>query len=283
MRRVTVLLVFALIAGAAHANPEMTANLPNGATMEFVWIEPGTFLMGRPDSDPWGEDPERPQHEVTISAGFWLGKYEITQGQWQAAMGTTPWQGWRAAHADPDHPAVAITWEDVQALAQRLSTAAGEEVYRLPTEAEWEYACRAGTTTRWSFGDDRSFLYAYGWYYWKYLDVRQPYAQPVGELLPNPWGLYDMHGNVWEYVQDWYAPYAGEPQVDPRGPATGSQRIFRGGAFTFFAEKTRSAYRGGHYPERRADLGARLLRTAPILPSSVDSESWGTVKRRSPP
>ena len=283
MRRATVLLVFVLAAGAAHANPEMTANLPNGATMEFVWIEPGTFLMGRPDSDPWGEDPETPQHEVTISSGFWLGKYEITQGQWQAAMGTTPWEGWRAVHSDPTHPAVAITWEDAQTLAQRLNTVAGEELYRLPTEAEWEYACRAGTETRWSFGDDQSFLYAYGWYRWKTLDVRQPYAQRVGELLPNPWGLYDMHGNVWEHVQDWYAPYAGEPQVDPLGPTTGSRRIWRGGAFTFLAPLTRSAYRGGHYPERRADVGGRLLRTAPILPSSVDVESWGEVKRESRP
>ena len=146
-----------------------------------------------------GRKDESPVHEVEISRGFWLGKYEVTQGQWKAVMDDEPWSGRARVISDSSHPAVIISWDEVQEFIRRINEEAGEELYRLPTEAEWEYACRAGTQTRWSFGDDTSQLKNYAWYF-----NNTEGAKAVGSRLPNPWGLYDMHGNVWEWVQDWY-------------------------------------------------------------------------------
>ena len=241
---------------------ELGVDLPGGATMEFVWIEPGTFTMGSPDSELERGLDEGPQHEVTISRGFYLGKYEITQAQWEAVMGTTPWSGQDFVQANPNHPAVYISWEDVQELIARLNEAAGGEVYRFPSEAEWEYACRAGTTTRWSFGDDESRLGEYAWYYDNAWSAGLQYAQPVGTKLPNPWGLFDMHGNVWEWCQDWLGEYTSDNQTDPTGPAAGSTRVVRGVHFGHYARNTRSAYRYYYSPSsRNGRIGARLLRT----------------------
>jgi len=231
----------------------ITVDLPGGATMEFVWTEPGTFTLGSPSSEPDRNDWEGPQHEVTISQGFYLGKYEITQAQWESVMETTPW-----VQEDPNSPAVWISWDDVQELIRRLNETAREEIYRLPTEAEWEFACRAGTETRWSFGDDESLLGNYAWY----SSNNSPWGtKEVGQKLPNPWGLYDMHGNVWEWCQDWYEDYSSDAQVDPMGPASGSGRVVRGGYFDGDARWTRSAYRDYFAPDDRSyDFGARLLR-----------------------
>jgi formylglycine-generating enzyme required for sulfatase activity len=242
----------------------ITVDLPGGSAMEFVWIEPGTFTMGSPDSEPGRYSAEGPQHEVTISQGFYLGKFEITQGQWEAVMGATPWSGQSYVQLNPNHPAVYISWDDMQEFIQRLNEAAGEELYRLPTEAEWEYAVRAGTTTRWSFGDDEGQLGDYAWYYDNAWNAGLQYAQPVGTKLPNPWGLYDMHGNVWEWCQDWWGEkyYRSSPSIDPLGPATGSLRVLRGGHFGRDAQVVRSADRRRFSPDRRLNsLGARLLRT----------------------
>ncbi len=252
-----------------EAGEVRTFSLPNGVPMEFVWIEPGTFMMGSTDTEPGRYDNEGPQHEVTISRGFWLGKYVITQEQWQAVMGTTPWSGIIYVRDHPRHPAVFISWDDVQQLIAQLNAHAGAEVYRLPTEAEWEYACRAGTTTRWSFGDDEAQLGDYAWYYANAWDAGLRYAQPVGTKLPNPWGLYDMHGNVQEWVQDWfsgsllwYGSYSDEAQVDPQGPSRGSIRVFRGGFFGSYPNNTRSAARRADTPAYGFNFnGARLLRT----------------------
>ena len=168
------------------------------------WIEPGTFLMGAADLG-------FTEHEVTISRGFYLGKYEITQGQWESVMGSNP-----SYFGGSNRPVEQVSWNDVQEFIGRLNEAAGEEVYRLPTEAEWEYACRAGTTTRWSFGDDEGQLGEYAWY----TGNNSPYGtKEVGTKRPNPWGLYDMHGNVWEWCQDWYGSYTSDSQIDPAGPA----------------------------------------------------------------
>ena len=242
---------------------EITVELPGGATMEFVWIEPGTFTMGSPDSE-LGRDPdEGPQHEVTISQGFYLGKYEITQGQWEVVMtGDTPWAGKEYVKENPNHPAVYISWEDMQAFISKLNQAAGSSVYRLPTEAEWEYACRAGTETRWSFGDDETLLGNYAWYNDNTWNVGEKYAHEVGTTLPNPWGLYDMHGNVYEWCQDWwYRVYTTEAQKDPTGPSSGSHRTVRSGGFysVFTADRTRSANRDASLDERFFYLGARLV------------------------
>jgi tol-pal system beta propeller repeat protein TolB len=262
----------------------VTVDLPGGVSMGMVWIEPGTFLMGSPESEPGRDDDEGPQHEVTISRGFYLGRYELTQAQWIAVMGTRPWSGEDYVPSNPDHPpamysgegyvransdhpAVHMTGNDVEEFIRRLNEAAGEEIYRLPTEAEWEYACRAGKTTRWSFGDDESRLKDYAWYRDNAWNAGLDYAQPVGTKLPNPWGLFDMHGNVYEWCLDWEGPYSEGSQVDPAGTVSASSRVIRGGGFIDKAQVVRSASRHYSLPANRNDvLGARLLRMADPLP-----------------
>lgn len=183
-------------------------------------------------------------------------------------MGETPWitrcgRVQQYVQSNSSHPAVYISWKDVQAFIGRLNEAAGDSLYRLPSEAEWEYACRAGTTTLWSFGDDESQLGDYAWYNpntWG-----EGYAHAVGTKLPNPWGLYDMHGNVEEWVQDFYYSryYENSPRVDPQGPASASYLFARGGSFHSVARDTRSGYRAGGwygFEDRHAHLGARILR-----------------------
>ena len=242
---------------------EGSAGLPNGAEMSFVWIEPGVFQMGSPASEEGRWDDEGPVHEVEISAGFWLGKYEVTQEQWESVMGTSPWSGQDFVESSPSHPAVYISWDDVQRFIARLNDAAGEELYRLPSEAEWEYACRAGSTTRFPFGDNESQLTHYAWYWDNAWAVDEEYGHAVGQKKPNGWGLYDMHGNVWEWVQDWWDEdyYNSSPRVDPPGPSSGSVRVVRGGVFEDFAQDVRSANRGRESPDARyAGIGVRLLR-----------------------
>ena len=277
-----ILLVAVFVAGVVEANPEKTFILPGGAEIEMVWIEPGTFMMGTTETqketmrskEMWGDwmGRERPAHPVTITRGFYIGKYELTQGQWESVMGTRPWEGQKLGTGEvyhregPDYPAVYVSWDDMQILINSLNTPEGSGVYRLPTEAEWEYACRAGTETLWSFGDDESRLGDYAWYYDNALSAGGEYAHAVGTKLPNPWGLYDMHGNVWECVQDWrdVSYYSVSPSVDPTGPGTGSSRVVRGGLFYDIARITRSAFRDYFSPGARYySIGARLLRQGP--------------------
>ena len=237
---------------------EGTAELLGGASMEFVWIEPGVFQMG----SNTGRKDESPVHEVEISRGFWLGKYEITQGQWKSVMNDEPWSGRDRVEPNPSHPAVIISWDEVHEFIGRLNEEAGEDLYRLPTEAEWEYVCRAGTQTRWSFGDDESLLTDYAWYHGNNYPTKG--AKAVGGKLPNPWGLYDMHGNVWEWVWDWYDEeyYNRSVREDPLGPTSGLGRAIRGGHFGH-NDGVRSAYRHFHSPDSRSyTIGARLLRIA---------------------
>ena len=264
---------------------EPVFSLPGGGEMAFVWIEPGVFQMGSPNSESGRDSDEGPVHEVEISRGFWLGKYEVTVGQfrrfvdatgydagnrcWTYAYENNDWEersgrNWRNpgyAQSD-DHPVVCVSWDDVQAYAGWLSDETGV-LHRLPTEAEWEYSCRAGTSTRWSFGDDAGQLTHYAWIGDNAWDVGERYAHAVGMKRPNPWGLYDIHGNVWEWVQDWYGGsyYNSSPRIDPLGPPSGSRRVGRGGAFYKDARDVRSAYRASASPGfRNSDLGVRLLR-----------------------
>ncbi len=240
----------------ATTGDSTVVTLPVGnVDMAFVYISSGTFTMGSPDLEPGRESDKGPQHEVTIREGFYLGKYEVTQGQWEAVMGSNP-----SLYSGSNKPVERVSWHDVQEFVQRLNAAAGDSLYRLPTEAEWEYACRAGTTTRWSFGDEESKLTDYAWY-----EGNNSPSGPkeVGTKLRNPWGLYDMHGNVWEWCQDWYGSYSSGDQVDPQGPATGLGRVSRGGFFLRGARDVRSAGRGSVSPgERFLYLGFRLLRRA---------------------
>ncbi len=206
---------------------ELVTELPGGAQMEFVWIQPGTFAPGSAGQAP---DPDR--YEATVNEGFYLARYELTQGQWQSVMGSRPWLAKAHVVEDPQYPAVYISRGDVQDLVQRLNEAAGDSLYRVPTELEWEYASRAGTATRWSFGDDEGQLGAHEWS-WEDARARgEDHGHAVGVKLPNPWGLHDMHGNVYEWCRDSYAFYPSPGQSDPTGPAPGSELMFRGGGST---------------------------------------------------
>jgi len=230
--------------------PETAKTQRNSIGMEFVLIPAGTFQMGSND----GND-EKPVHTVRIMQPFYLGKYEVTQGQWQAVMGSNP----SKFTGDPNRPVENVSWDDVQEFIRRLNSREGGATYRLPTEAEWEYAVRAGTTTRWSFGDDARQLGRYAWPE----ENAGGYTHPVGQLQPNPWGLYDMHGNVWEWVQDWYGSYTSGTAVDPAGPSSGSDRVYRGGSCYGLARECWSALRRGAAPGNRYNaLGFRLLRVA---------------------
>ncbi len=226
-------------------------DLGGGVTMKLVAIEPGRFMMGSPEAQ--GDDDERPQHEVTISKGFWLCQTEVTQAQWQAVMGSNPshFQG------DPNRPVEQVSWNDATEFCSRLSKKTGME-FRLPTEAEWEYACRAGTTTRWSFGDDEAVLPDHAWFVLN----SGGSTKPVGTRKPNPWGLYDMHGNVWEWVSDWYGEYHPGTKVDPRGPSSGADRVLRGGSWDNLSSYCRSSNRGDYAPVGVAfTFGFRAART----------------------
>ena len=241
---------------------ETTVELVEGVPMEMVWIEAGTFTMGSPSSE-WGRNAdESPRCEVTLTRGFYLGKYEVTQRQWEAVTGERPWEGREEVLDEPDYPAVYISWQDLQLFTARLNAAVGEDIYRLPTEAEWEYACRAGTQAAWSFGDDRGDLDLHVWYSENAQLLDRSHGHILGAKAISPWGLYDMHGNVWEWVQDWLGDYPGGVQSDPLGPASGTARVFRGGSFKDPSEFSRSAQRCWNAPDLSfSNIGVRLLRT----------------------
>ena len=226
---------------------ERMFTLPGGATMEMVWIAPGMVSTVLSPSGSGQYSDEGSQYEVTINQGFYLGKYEVTQAQWQSVLGTTPWSGENYVQANPDCPAVYISWNDVQSYVLKLNDAAGDSLYRLPSEVEWEYTCLAGANTVRPFGDDENTLGEYAWYYGNTWNAGLTSAQAVGTRSPNPWGLYDMFGNVWEWCQD---PYE-------------EDRVVRGGSFNSRAWEVQSAGRSSGSPSScYADIGVRLLRMA---------------------
>jgi formylglycine-generating enzyme required for sulfatase activity len=233
------------------AQPEPT--FTNSLGMEFVLIPAGEFLMGSPEADEDAYDDEKPQHRVTIGRPFYLGKYEVTQAQWRAVMGGNPSE----FKGRPAHPVENVSWDDAQEFISRLNQKEGTNKYRLPTEAEWEYAARAGSTTVYSFGNDAAQLEQYAWWYGN----SEEKTQPVGTKAPNAWGLYDMHGNVWEWVRDWYEEryYSSSPSTDPQGPLSGSDRVNRGCSWSGGAGDCRSAIRLYDSPDTRgSNLGFRL-------------------------
>ena len=209
---------------------------------------------------------EHPRHRVTLTKPFYLGRTEVTQGQWKAVMGTTPWKGKEFVNEfvkeGDNYAATYVDWNDAVEFCRKLSEKEGVE-YRLPTEAEWEYACRAGTTTMYSFGDDDSQLGDYAWSDKNAGQVGEKYAHIVGQKKPNPWGLYDMHGNVWEWCQDWIGEYPAGDVTDPVGPDSDSYRGFRGGSWGVSAWYCRSADRFKDSPSfRHYSLGFRVLRSS---------------------
>jgi formylglycine-generating enzyme required for sulfatase activity len=221
--------------------------------MEFVLIQPGEFDMGSPANETGRYDDEGPVHHVTISEAFYLSKYEVTQKQWHEVMGDNPSQ-----FKGDDLPVEFVFWDDVQDFIKKLNKKESTDKYRLPSEAEWEYAARAGTTTRYSFGDDDSKLGEYAWYSKNSGDK----THPVGNKGANPWGLYDVHGNVWEWVQDqWHDTYNGAP-TDGSAWEDGvsTARVVRGGGWILYYGICRSAVRSRNGPDYCArDLGFRLL------------------------
>ena len=219
--------------------------------MEFVWIPAGEFLMGSTSSEAFGD--EQPLTRVQLSRGFWLGKYEVTQSEWQAVMGPNPSRFSGCGRC----PVEQVSWESAHAFIRQLNGRAGMPRYRLPTEAEWEYAARAGAS-----GDRYGNLAAIAWY-WDNSELR---THPVGGKAPNAWGLHDMLGNVWEWVQDWYGAYPGGPVMDPTGPGSGSSRVVRGGGWSGSsgAIGCRSSNRWSAQPHTGGNIiGFRLLRIAP--------------------
>jgi formylglycine-generating enzyme required for sulfatase activity len=226
-------------------------SVPTPADTNLVFIQPGTFTMGSPTNEVGREvwPAAETQHTVTLTRGFWMGKYEVTQGEYLAVMGNNP------SHYQPPNftedltrPVEFVNWFDATAYCTTLTEqerAAGRIptncVYRLPTEAEWEYGCRGGTSTRFSYGDDPGYtnLSNYAWYW----NNSNNQTHPVGGKLANPWGLYDMHGNVWEWCQDWFGAYADGIALDPQGPAAGTYRVGRGGGWDASGVVCRSACR----------------------------------------
>ncbi|MDP6438118.1 MAG: formylglycine-generating enzyme family protein [Candidatus Brocadiia bacterium] len=213
----------------------LTLDLGSGVTMELMLIPPGEFLMGSPNSEAGRRGDEGPQHKVQITKPFYMGKSGVTQAQFEAVMGRNP------AHFEgADNPVDTVSWTDAQDFCRKLGKRASREV-RLPTEAEWEYACRAGTTTVFSFGDSAKGFGKYAWY----SNNSGLKTRPVGQKKPNAWGLHDVHGNVWEWCQGWYGKdyYKGSRASDPTGPPDGSDRVLRGGSCIDEPEFCRSAIR----------------------------------------
>jgi formylglycine-generating enzyme required for sulfatase activity len=231
----------------------------NSIGMEFVRIPAGSFTMGADKNFEDASDDETPQHRVTISKPFYLGKFEVTQAQWAAVMGINP-----SKFRDWSNPVDNVSWDNVQVFIERLNLKERTNKYRLPTEAEWEYAARAGTTSQYSFGDGADSLGRHAWYDGN----SEMKAHPVGQKKANPWGLHDMHGNVWEWVQDWHGEdyYAKSPASDPRGPSEGSFRVLRGGSWYFDAEGLRSANRFYLSPDYRIELNGFRLAFSPDPP-----------------
>jgi formylglycine-generating enzyme required for sulfatase activity len=202
--------------------------------IELVLIQPGSFLMG----DETGDAEEKPVHKVTIGKPFYLGKFEVTQEQWEAVMGGNP-----SHFKGKKNPVERISWEACQEFIKKLNEKFADSgaIFSLPTEAQWEYACRAGSSTRFCFSDEEAGLAEYGWF----ADNAGGKTHPVGEKKQNAWGLYDMHGNVWEWCADWYDGnyYRQSPANDPAGPTAVSSRILRGGSWGDPGPYCRSAYR----------------------------------------
>ena len=233
-----------------------TITLPGNVPLQLRWIPPGTFQMGSAESEAGRDADEGPLHEVTLTRGFYLGIHEVTQAQWKAVMGTNP-SIFVQGENPVERPVDSVSWEQCRLFIARLN-ALGLGKFRLPTEAEWEYACRAGTRTRFYWGDGVRLeeAHAYAW------ANSRSYAttHSVGGKRPNGWGLYDMSGNVWEWCGDWYGPYSADAQTDPTGPAQGREKVFRGGSWYDFPISLRSANRHRHAVDRGyTAIGLRLV------------------------
>jgi len=266
---------------AKGESKNFTISLSDTVDLNMIWIEPGTFIMGSPE-DELGRYDTEVQHEVTLTKGYWMGKYEVTQAQYEVIMGTNPSDGHDVGYGNPvygigdDYPVCFVSWDDAMDFCAKL-TAIEKEAgrlpegygYTLPTEAQWEYACRAGTTTALNSGKNLSDIYKcsemdeVGWYGYN----SDGMSQRVGQKQPNAWGLYDMHGNVMEWCLDWYTwSYPTSAVVDPMGPETGVRHLIRGGSWDNPATQCRSAYRVMPLQDK-GDLAGFRVALAPVPPS----------------
>lgn len=232
--------------GPTSASAEVRVIRPFSSS-EFVLVQPGTFSMGRQNGFP----DEQPLHTVTLTKPFYLQKTEVTQGRWREVMGSNP--SFFTSCGD-DCPVEMVSWNDIQGFLAKLNSIFPDAGYRLPTETEWEYACRAGTTGNYG---GTGVLDEMGWYW----NNGEGKTHPVAQKLANAWGLYDMHGNTWEWVQDWKGPYPSGPVTDPTGIELGERRVLRGGAWSYADHGAMSSSRSDDVPARRtSSYGFRLVR-----------------------
>jgi formylglycine-generating enzyme required for sulfatase activity len=261
MRIAICTILFFLLMPCLLQAQDAPKEITNSIGMNLVLIPRGTFMMGSPESEN-KRDKNESQHEVTISRDYYLGVTEVTQAQYEKVMGTNPSSPYRPKDSSM-YPVEQVSWFDAVDFCKRLSELPEEKkagrVYRLPTEAEWEYACRAGSKTAFSFGDDPELLGEYAWFK---KNSNEPH--PVREKKPNAWGLYDMLGNVWELCSDWSGDYPKGPTIDPMGASEGRYRALRGGAFYTSTDICRSAFRGVRTPTScKDDTGFRVALGAP--------------------
>jgi uncharacterized protein (TIGR02996 family) len=240
-------IVELLVAGVRPCVPAWT----NDLGMRFVWCSPGIFTMGSPPTEKHRSEDEGPRQTVRLTSGFWLADAAVTQAQWREVMGTDP-----GDFRGDDLPVEHVSWNDAIRFCRRLGRS-DRRAYRLPTEAEWEYACRAGTETPFFWGPtlradlanfDATYTYDNG-----ETGVYRKETLPVYSFPPNAWGLYQMHGNVWEWCADWFSPYSPGEHVDPAGPGNGSARVLRGGSWYAVPRAARSAHRRSCVPDHRDD------------------------------
>jgi formylglycine-generating enzyme required for sulfatase activity len=262
----------------ARPYSELPKEITNTIGMRLVLIPPGEFLMGSPETEEGRGEYEGPQHQVKITRAYYMGIYHVTKDQYAAFINDSGYKpkpvdgddkgynDWKSVGFEQagDHPVVNVSWSDARAFCKWLSKKEGK-TYRLPTEAEWEYACRAGTTRPFAFGEtistndanyDGNSVYGDG----KKGEYRQK-TTPVGSFKPNAWGLYDMHGNAWEWCQDGFEErdYQKSPVVDPTGPEKSSFRVIRGGGFRTCPGNCRSAFRWGSMDEGDTASGFRVV------------------------
>ena len=230
----------------AEPTKDLALDLGGGVTMQLVFIPAGKFIMGH--------ENDKDEHEVTLSKPFYMGVTLVTQAQYQAVMGANP-----SKFKGEANPVETVSWEDATEFCKKLSEKTRQAV-RLPTEAEWEYACRAGSHTQFCFGDSTEGLGEYAWYQ-NNSDMK---THPVGQKKPNAWGLYDMHGNLWQWCADWYGNYPKGAVKDPKGAASGGERVLRGGCWINAADVCRCANRNHVIPVGRISYnGFRVVVTAP--------------------
>lgn len=252
---------FALLSALLLSQSALAIEMKNFDGIRFVKIEAGCFQMGQDKQTVLDQKEkqmtanELPQHKVCISKPFYIGESEITQKQWEEMMGSNP-----SKFKGMYRPVEKVSWNDTQTFIEKLNDKVKGDFYRLPTEAEWEYAARASTQTVYSFGDDPKTIRDYAWF------GNEGYggdSHEVGQKKANPWGLVDIYGNVWEWVQDWYDPnyYQHSLDTDPKGAETGQYKVYRGGSWVAKQSNLRSAVRYSGLPTTRSgDIGFRLVR-----------------------